>query len=392
MNEKTELNSSLQNNNSENIFDNKQFLWETSTGERVFRQDKSVIVELPSGRSTLTTSHLNGGYREDIQYVFNHQGVDGFEDCGSKLKAAGSISTYEANVAERIGLDPSKSTGQHTAANMNNVVIVTKTFRDLEVTAVTTGGIEVNGGRAGDPASYYQENGMYNMVLGTINTILIIGADLPSNSMVRAVVTATEAKTVAIQQLMGRSKYSEGIATGSGTDSIAIVANRNSSMHLTDAGKHSKLGELIGKCVIEAVQKALAKETGLTPQSQCDMLIRLERFGIDEKKYWEVSAAMDGENRKVQFINSLRCMAKNPALVAATASVLHIVDEISWGLVPEKAGKKAAFETMKGLPEVLMAKNFPPFDKILNEKESIITNWIRTTAWIAKNGMYGETE
>ncbi|SFM27080.1 adenosylcobinamide amidohydrolase [Methanolobus profundi] len=365
----------------------KDLLWQTSGGELIFRHERSIIVELPPGRKTLTTSWLNGGYREDIRYIYNHQVMHGSDvDHEVSSLEGGSISAYAAIIAEELGLEPLTSTGLMTAANMKNVAITTHSFRNLEVTAVITGGIEVNGGRPGDPASYYQENGQFTMIPGTINTILIINANVPHYAMVNAVTTASEAKAVAVQELMAPSQYSNGIATGSGTDMIAVVSDNSSSIYLDDAGKHSKLGELIGKCVTEATKKALAQQSDLTPYSQCNMLVRLERFGIDENRYWKEASSMTGENRKSRFIDELKTISKDPALVSITTSVLHIVDEISWGLLPETAGKRAAFSLIKGIPEILPVENYPPFNKLLNEKESILDNWVYVTAWIIKNG------
>jgi adenosylcobinamide hydrolase len=78
-------------------------------------------------------------------------------------------------------------------------------------------------------------------------------------------------------------------------------------------------------------------------------------------------------------------MGKNPVLVSATASVLHIVDEISWELVPETAGRKIAISVMKGLPAVLGIDDNIPFNELTDEKDSVIDNWVRVTAWMAKN-------
>ena len=58
--------------------------------------------------------------------------------------------------------------------------------------------------------------------------------------MARALVTATEAKTAAIQELMGGSLYSTGLATGSGTDNMMIIADAESENQLTYAGETRK--------------------------------------------------------------------------------------------------------------------------------------------------------
>ncbi|MDI3485753.1 MAG: adenosylcobinamide hydrolase [Methanolobus sp.] len=358
-------------------------LFETTSKEKVYRFSDSILVSLPQGRKTLTTSWLNGGYREDVRAVFNHMIPKGKH--APKELEGGSVPAYLRIIAERIGTDPDTSSGLLTAANMDNVAIVTKSFRGVEVTAIMTAGIEVNGGRAGDPASYYQEGGSHQFIQGTINLILVIGADMPEYAMTRSIITASEAKAAALQQLMAPSRYSNSIATGSGTDMIAVVCDGTSSLTLTDAGQHSKLGELIGKAVIECTHKALELQSDLSPLSQRDMLVRLERFGISEADYWKVASGLNGANRKAAFLKVLREMSKNPVLVGATGTILHIVDEISWGLIPETAGRRVAVSVMKSLPGMLGMDDFVPFDELTDEKDLIVDNWVRVTAWMAKN-------
>ena len=77
-----------------------------------------------------------------------------------------------------------------------------------------------------------------------------------NKSQILCVVTCTEAKTAAIQELLAGSNYSTGLATGSGTDQTIIVANSDSELYFEGAGKHSKMGELIGKTVTKAVKAA----------------------------------------------------------------------------------------------------------------------------------------
>ena len=61
--------------------------------------------------------------------------------------------------------------------------------------------------------------------------------------------TLTEAKTVALNNLRIPSQYSNNYATGTGTDGVTIFSNIDSDNKLSNAGKHSKLGELIGNNV-----------------------------------------------------------------------------------------------------------------------------------------------
>ena len=296
----------------------------------------SVVVRFPGPRNVLSTSWLNGGYRTDLVAVFNHQiSREACEAC----HGGGNIRLYLERVARDLGYDPATVTGLVTRAEMKNTAIASETFRDLMVTAIVTAGIDKNGGRAGDPASYYENGDAFEPVGGTINTILIIGADLPEYAMSRALMTATEAKAAALQQLMARSIYSAGIATGSGTDMIAIVADPGSPLRLSDAGKHAKLGELIGKTVIRATTLALQRETSLSPESQRNALVRLERYGITGEDLYNTAVSdgvfeKGGRREKELFIQYLETWSADPSHVAMTAAVLHLLDETAWGLLP----------------------------------------------------------
>ncbi len=365
----------------------QHMLLEFPAGEKVYRKDYSIVLKLPEGRRTLTTSWFNGGYREDLECIINNQIPRGVKN-GEELEG-GNVSAYLSLLASKLGFDPLKSSGMLTAANMKNVAIISKGFRCLEVTAIVTGGVEINGGRVGDPASYYQEKGSHFPLNGTINTILVINADLPEYVMSRVIMTATEAKTVALQELMVPSRYSQGIATGSGTDMIAVISDMTSQLKLTDAGKHSKLGELIGKCVIEATKKALEMQSELTPISQRNMLLRLERFGVDEAYCWKVASHMAGENRKMRFLKDMRELSLNPSLVAATSAITHIADEVSWGLLPETSARTMALALIRQLPDLLQSNQKPPED-LLNDYDSIVDNLVYMTSWLAKNGIMDE--
>jgi adenosylcobinamide hydrolase len=216
-----------------------------------------------------------------------------------------------------------------------------------------TAGISENGGRAGDPASYYGTNGNFEPIGGTINTILIINADLPGYAMGKALMTATEAKAVALQQLMARSIYLHGIATGYGTDMTAIVSDPNAKLHVSDAGKHSKLGELIWKSVISATLEALRLQTGLSPESQMDVLARLSRFSVTKEDLWKAAEKIMAKSKhnavsQEDFFTNLSECANKPVLVAVTSATLHIIDEVEWGLLPENEAEKAANRIIMG--------------------------------------------
>jgi len=361
-------------------------LLETSAGEKVFRSGTdSVIVTLPKDRRIISNSWLNGGIRDDINVLIN-QRIGRHVGSENELEE-GSVEGYLSHVVEQLGYSASNAAALLTAASMENVAFVTHSFRGLEVTAIATAGVEVNACSPADPASYYQENGKWQSLGGTINMILLIDANLPAYALTRAWMTATEAKSAVLRQLMIPSRFSEELATGTGTDMMAIVSNDSASLQLTDAGPHSKLGELICKCVNQVLLKALDQQSGISTVSQRDMLVRLDRFGIDEKYFWKVSTSLEGENKKGPFYDNLRNISRNPAMVALISSILHLVDEVRWGLIPENSAKKVAFSQMVQLHNILNLSVDVPYDYLLDPKESIIENWVRVTSWIVKRNV-----
>lgn len=307
-------------------------IYNYSNSDELHHYEKSLVICFKGKRKVLSTASYNGGYRENLVAVFNN---DCKPDDGSdfNLKAT-TQKEHMMILAKELGLDPSVTTGLMTAADMENVSIQSESFNNTTVTAVVTGGIEVNGGRVGDPASWVEESGQYIPVTaGTINIMLSIDADLTKGAIVRSLVTCTEAKTAAIQELLAPSKYSMGIATGSGTDGSIIITNAESDVKLTNAGKHSKLGELIGRVVKTAVKEALKKQTGLSPTYQHNIFRRMDRFGVTQEILWTVYVNFGGQFDKTYFMEQLEKLAIQDKLVTFTSLYAHLIDQLMWGLI-----------------------------------------------------------
>ena len=324
-----------------------------TTGDIAYRYDKSIVLVFSGRRKVLSTSLYNGGYHEDFEAVFNRDMTQ-----GSGMPCESFAPTYVESmkiVAERLGLAPELTSGMGTAAHMENASIVSRSYKELTVTAIVTGGVETNGGRVGDPAFYYKTA---EKKCGTINIMLVIDADLPPGILARALVTCTEAKTAALQELMASSRYSTGLATGSGTDQTIVVANSESPLFFEGAGKHSKLGELIGLAVMAAVKEALKKQSGLTPAQQHDLLRRLRRFGVTEEALWQRYKEEAGANAliKAQFIAALEKMTAVPALFPLGVLFIHLYDEHLWGLLEKEETWEAAEKLLKEMAAALRLK------------------------------------
>lgn len=319
-------------------------------GIEIHRNEKLIYVKFLVPHRVISTCRINGGIHDDLDAVFNHQACEPAGHCSkSHDLAVRDPEAYFRGICERHDLkENSASLG--TAANMNCASIKAKSFRELEVVAICTAGVETNAGRAGDPAGVYEEDGRFEPISeevaasaekmvcdnnGTINTILCINKALTPGALVRTVVTATEAKTAALWELNVNSRYSDGLATGTGTDQIAVASMMADNKPLSGAGKHTKLGELIGLAVKEAVTEALHYQNKLTPQNQRSVVIHIERFGTDSVTVKETVAMYLSGEKAVLFRNNFIGVDRDPVTVAAVAALVHLRDKLVWKILPE---------------------------------------------------------
>lgn len=95
---------------------------------------------------------------------------------------------------------------------------------------------------------------------GTINILLQTSVPLSDNAAIEALSLVAEARTLAVLQGSVRSIAGDSIATGTGTDCIAIAAPLaipEETAAADYAGKHTALGHLIGACACEAITQGV---------------------------------------------------------------------------------------------------------------------------------------
>ena len=315
-----------------------ELIMKTSDGDEILKNSDTVLVKFGPERNGIITSWLNGGYNEDLSAVFNHQlsqeNIDKYGDGG----ILDFLKDLSSDLCNDLDLRSDKLSGLITSADMNSYS---------------------NAVSAGDLASYYEINADYRYDLdedsdnnqnpnkpGTINTILLINTKLDESSLLLAEMIAVEAKAVALRDLMVSSNYSNEIATGTGTDGIAIFSNMDSENFTDNVSKHAKIGELIGKVVIDSIKDALAKLQWLTPTYQLNALVRLDRFqyNLDDfyNNYLPKHMKMEDENDKREFILSLIGISKNPELVSYVSLIIHLLDQYRYGLLSKKTVLKAS--------------------------------------------------
>ncbi|MEQ9695547.1 adenosylcobinamide amidohydrolase [Shimia sp. SDUM112013] len=89
---------------------------------------------------------------------------------------------------------------------------------------------------------------------GTINVALRLNQGLSQTGLIEAMSIVVMARTAAVMDM--RYDLPTGIATGTGTDCVAVAAPEGT----TDfAGMHTEIGETIGRAVYDAVQAGARK-------------------------------------------------------------------------------------------------------------------------------------
>ena len=154
--------------------------------------------------------------------------------------------------------------GMMTAASMNSLRMAQNQVHGIKTIVLVTSGLS-NPMRAGDRSEYRSlDNTMPGA--GTINTAIVTSAALTPAAMVETITLATEAKAAAMQACGVRSRISDAIATGTGTDAIALACGEGRH-RIRYCGKHTLFGEIMARLVIQATTASISWESpdvGLT--------------------------------------------------------------------------------------------------------------------------------
>ena len=308
----------------------------------IHREEKIIIVKMLELCASISTCRVGGGYRDDLSFVCNHQCCeprDHLDFVDSKI--IDDPESYHKSICDYYNL-PSDSTAiLETAANMNNAAIETVTFRDLVVTAICTGGVECNSMAAGDPAAVYETDDRFEIIdgndvphAGTINLMLFINHRVSAVALLDCVMTATEAKAAVLRELGIYSRYSDSMATGTGTDQILVASRGESGLMLSSAGKHTKLGELVGLVSLKALREALIWQNSLSPNVQCSCMTHLGPLCADAEVFCEGVGRFLTSEQAALFTKNLSSIDLDPPTVAALAALIHVRDKCIWGVLP----------------------------------------------------------
>jgi ABC-type Fe3+-hydroxamate transport system substrate-binding protein/adenosylcobinamide amidohydrolase len=236
------------------------------------------------------------------------------------------VKEMKALVCKIIGKEPHKTSLLFTGAKMDNLSIRKQQFKDMIVYAFVTAGVESNAMRAGiDEGAFYEP--------GTINVLILTNMELTPRAMTRSVISATEAKTEALQDLDVRSSYTRSAqATGTGTDNIIVVEGRG--RRIDSAGGHSKLGELVAKVVYAGVREALAKQNGLVEHR--NIFKRMSERKIDVYGIASKCMALPPDEAR-RMAKSLQNLLLQPYYAGFIESAFSLSSDYEKGLVCDPA-------------------------------------------------------
>lgn len=193
-------------------------------------------------RLKVLSSAVLGGERRRARFIMNHT----VEKNYSSDKPAQDL----ARLAEKMKLGKDVL-GLMTAVDVRRTVMSSGLRPGLAVATVCTAGVS-NACSAGDPV----EDAPGNMAApGTINIVVLIDGNLTEAAMVNAVITASEAKTLAVVQA-GVRLPDGAMATGTNTDAI-VIACTGRGEPLSYAGAATNLGCLVGRTVYQAVARGI---------------------------------------------------------------------------------------------------------------------------------------
>jgi len=246
------------------VFKEKRFLLELDCleGRIVYHtyggvKTNTLLVGFLEKRRVLSTVD---GYRR-VSYVGNSYIPPELE---SVLMSVKGYRRYVKCLPLAFGVKPGQITFMSTGVDMDKFAVCQKVFGDLKVCCIATGGAKNNALRMGvDCGNWVETKTGFELSTGTINVLLLTNAVLTTGAMARAIITATEAKTAALQDLNYMSTPTPQVqATGTGTDTITIVSGTDKQNTIQYTGGHTKIGELIAKTTKTAVTQALKNFDG----------------------------------------------------------------------------------------------------------------------------------
>ena len=206
----------------------------------------ALVVSFSTPARVLSWALLNGGFCRADHLVNHHVEGDDARFCAAP-------ESWLEQATAKLDLDGT-TVAMATAVEMTTLIQMRQSTNDAEVTCFATVGCG-NALSVGDPTSGAPDQ-TAPLQLHTINMIVTIEPGLCDEALVEAIQIATEGRVRALYEAGIRSSMSDLAATGTGTDCIAVASL--GAERARYCGKHTRLGELIGRATYTAISKGIA--------------------------------------------------------------------------------------------------------------------------------------
>jgi adenosylcobinamide hydrolase len=295
-----------------------------------------LIISSERPLEVLSSAVLNGGFTKANKIISIHVPEDSEENVHRNTEDLDKeIHENPKNLINkalrRLDIDSNNVVGIMTNADVRNVQVSHQKHKKISLSAFVTAGVEVAAAAGETTVSNLNSNKIKSM--GTINVILVIDGDLTESCMVDAVKTVTEAKTVALRELDIRSYFSGDLASGTVTDSVVVACTKRGKT-AEYAGTATRLGELVGKSVKEALKKTLKKEQKIVANRS--LTKRLEERGISIQKVMTLFLETRPKiaEKFEEFYREIQQVLSDPKVVPLVITGLRLDDDAKIGLIP----------------------------------------------------------
>ncbi|MBK5938954.1 adenosylcobinamide amidohydrolase [Halochromatium roseum] len=353
---------------------------------RLHRRGRFLWAALKRPHRVLSTCKVNGGLREDLSHVANHQSCEGVAHLtrdARKQSPLPGLDAFHAQACLDAGLPPATTALMSTAANMQCAVLTQAEHEDLAVSVAATAGVLGNATRAGDPADWHEHRDGSRPIQramagdeavgvkpppnvddcsrlqpgsmpmrspdeagsGTIVLLVFINQPCTAPCLIRAATLVTEAKSAALLDLRMPSLQSAGLATGTGTDQLVIAAPLPAAgdWERNWAGGHNSLGELLGRAVHAAVTRCILLQNGVCAELRRSVCSALGRHGCDEAQLLaQAEAELERADAEL-FAHNLMALIHDPQTAAAAYALAEIIDLARAGVLHAEVAQEAIF-------------------------------------------------
>jgi adenosylcobinamide amidohydrolase len=327
------------------------------TSAKIVTTDNIVAIISDDPLTILSSGIYNGGFHK-ANAVLNVSVPDGYSD--KNLHDDPITLVYDAQKTLQI---TNEYVAMITAAKIQNMSITTRQIGDITITAIATAGWR-HGESSGEEIQASHSN-------GTINIIVFLDGNPSDSCIVSLFLTATEAKTAAMNDYDVRSRYTGDLATGTITDSLSVaVTGRGGKIAL--GGPASTVGQLVGSAVRQAVKEAADKQEG--QHKGRPLMERLaERHLSLEHLALEVSKAQVFGDEKTVASKLKQTLESDSVSAAFLLSAAKLDDDYKKGLIPNELGgmenlsqgfgSLIARKPLKEASACFVEVNLPPFTK-----------------------------